>query len=138
MSFGGEMTALLQTFHSPSNQLVRFGCVIRDNKLTYARDVDIVTYMEPDGLTHRGGHATAILTSEEKLVFHFEPYQKGVVSWIHGIACVDIFCKVTCGALVGFSDFEITNNALRGNYRPYLAINAIEANGLHELRRIGD
>jgi hypothetical protein len=133
MSFGSDMTVLLQTFHSPSNQLVRFGCVIRDNKLTYAKDVDIIAYMEPDGLTNRGGRATTLLTTGESLSFEFQPFQRGVVSWIHGIACVDVFCKVTCGSLTGVGDFEMTNNAMRGSYRPYLAINAIEANGMHAM-----
>jgi hypothetical protein len=133
MTFGDHMTALMQTFHSSNNELVRFGCIIRDNKLTYAKDVDIVVYIEPDGLTHRGGRATATLTTGEKLTFEVEPLQKGVVSWIHGISCVDIFCKVTCGDLVGVADLETTNNAQRGGYRPYLAINAIEKNGLHKV-----
>lgn len=133
MSFGQQMTVLVMTFHSPSNQLAKMGCVIRDNTLLYTRDIDILTYLEPDGLTHRGGHIELILISGEKMSFECEPLQKGVVSWIHGIAVVDTICKVTCGDLVGICDFEITNNALRGSYRPYLAINAIERNGLHAM-----
>jgi hypothetical protein len=133
MTFGDQMTALVQTFQSPSNQLVKFGCIIRDNQLTYAEDVDVIAYMEADGLTHRGGHVKVTLTTGEKMQFDFEPFQKGVVSWIHGIACVDIFCKVTCGDMVGVADFETNNNALRGSYRPYLALNAIEKNGLHAM-----
>ena len=60
---------------------------------------------------------------------------KGVVSWIHGIACVDTFCQVKWGDKVGIADFETTNNAMRGGYRPYVAINAIEPNGLHPVGR---
>jgi len=133
MSFGEKMTVLMQTFQSPSNELVKFGCVIRDNTVTYAKDIDVIVHLEADGLTHRGGWVETVLTTGEKLRFDLVPLQKGVVSWIHGIACTDIFCKVTCGDLVGLADLETTNNALRGSYRPYLAINAIEKNGLHAL-----
>lgn len=135
MTFEDGAMALVQTFHSSTDQLVRFGCVIRDSKLTYAKDVDVVTYMEPDGLTHRGGVVTMTLTTGEKLAFECVPLQKGVVSWIHGIACVDTFCRVKWGDKVGIADFETTNNAMRGGYRPYVAINAIEPNGLHPVGR---
>jgi len=47
------------------------------------------------------------------------------------MACVDILCKVTCGDLVGVGDPEMTHNALRGSHLPRLAVNAIEAKGLH-------
>jgi hypothetical protein len=130
-TFPDGTMVLAQTFHSPSNELVRFGCVIRDGKLTYAKDVDVVVYMEPDGLTHRGGYATMTLTTGERLRLDLVPFQKGVASWIHGICCIDTFCEVRCGSLVGIGDLEMTNNAMRGGYRPYLAINAVEANGLH-------
>lgn len=133
MTFEDGAMALAQTFHSSTNELVRMGCVVRDNRLTYAKQVDIVTYLEPDGLTHRGGQVTMTLTTGEKLVFDFVPLQKGVVSWLHGIAAVDTCCKVTCGDKVGMADFEITNNALRGSYRPCVAINGIERNGLHSV-----
>lgn len=130
-TFPDGTMALMQTFHSPNNELVRFGCIIRNNEITYAKDVDVIVYMEPDGLTHRGGRSWMTLTTGEKFVFELEPFQKGVVSWIHGIACVDTFCKVTCGDMVGMGDLEMTNNAMRGSYRPYTAIHAIEKNGLH-------
>ena len=133
-TFPNGMMALMQTFQSPNNELVKFGCVIRDGKLTYAKEVDVIVYIEPDGLTHRGGRSSMTLTTGEKMEFELVPFQKGVVSWIHGIACVDIFCKVTCGDLVGMGDLETTNNAMRGSYRPYLSINAIEANGLHAVK----
>lgn len=134
MTFEDGSMALMHTFHASTNELTRFGCVIRDNQLTYAAEVDIVTYLEPDGLSHRGGKVTAVLTTGERMVFEFVPLQKGVVTWFHGIGCVDTICRVTCGDKVGIADFEITNNALRGAHQPLLAINAIDTNGLHALR----
>ena len=132
-TFENGTMVLMHTFHAQNNEFVQFGCLIRDNKLTYAKDLDILTFVEADGLTHRGGCATMTLVTGEVMNFDFAPLQKGVVSWMHGISCVDTFCKVTCGHLTGLADFETTNNAMRGGYRPYFAINAIEKNGLHKI-----
>jgi len=122
---------LAQTFHSSDEALVRFGCIIRDRKLTYARRVDVLVHLEPDGLTHRGGVVEMELTTGECIRFDAQPLQKGVVSWIHGIACVDTLCRIEIGGVPGICDFEVTNNALRGSHQPKLAINGIAENGLH-------
>jgi hypothetical protein len=133
VTFPDGTMALLQKFLSSKDELTGFGCLIRANTLTYAKDVDVIVYMEPDGLTHRGGRASMTLTTGEQMTFELVPFQKGVVSWLHGMACVDILCRVTCGDMVGVGDLEMTNNALRGNSRPRVAVNAFEANGLHSL-----
>ena len=122
---------LAQTFHSANDELVRFGCIIRDNKLTYASHVDVVIYLEPDGLTNRGGYAEMTLTTGETIRIDCEPVVKGMVSWIHGIACVDTLCEIEVDGVPGICDFETTNNALRGSHEPKLAINGIVENGLH-------
>lgn len=121
-----------QTFHSSDDDLVRFGCIIRNNELTYARHVDILVYLEPDGISHRGGIMDMVLTTGETIHLEAKPLQKGVVSWIHGIACVDTLCSVSVGDEVGICDFETTNNALRGSHRPRLALNAVIENGFNE------
>lgn len=60
MSFGEKMTALVQTFQSPSNELVKFGCIIRDNKLTYAKDVDANGIRKNDRCHIVSEHATIL------------------------------------------------------------------------------
>lgn len=124
---------LAQTFHSSDDALVRFGCIIREHKLTYAKDVDIIMYLEPDGVTHRGGFVDMTLTTGEHLHIECRPLQKGIVSWIHGIACVDTICQIELDGVVGICDFETTNNALRGTHQPKMAVNGIVENGLHPL-----
>lgn len=133
MSFGEQMNALMMIFQSANDRISHLGCVIRDGKLTYAKDIQIITYLESDGLSHRGGHVEAVLTTGERLTFECEALHKGVASWIHGICVVDMMCRVTCGDLVGICDFEIVNNALRGTHQPRIAINAIVENGLHAM-----
>lgn len=132
-TFGPDMALLGMSFMGADNEIKEFGCVIRDNQLIYAKDVDIVVYFESDGLTHRGGHLRMELTTGEVLDCEIEMMQKGVVSVIHDYATVDTMCKITCGDRVGICDFEIANNAQRGRYRPYTALQAIEKNGLHRV-----
>jgi hypothetical protein len=112
---------------------VRFGCIIRDNQLTYAKHVDIIIYLAPDGLSHRGGFVEMTLTTGEQLRMECAPLQKGVVSWIHGIACVDTMCEVTLNGERGICDFETTNNALRGSHQPRMAVNAVIEDGITAL-----
>jgi hypothetical protein len=95
--FNSGTMFLAQTFHSSDDVLVRFGCVIRNNQLTYAQHVDVITYLEPDGLTHRGGRLDMTLTTGEVLQIECTPLQKGIVSWIHGIACIDTICRISLG-----------------------------------------
>ncbi|MGQ0622894.1 MAG: DUF7065 domain-containing protein [Panacagrimonas sp.] len=122
---------LAVTFHSRDDALVRFGCVIREAKLTYAKSVDVVTYLEPDGLSHRGGFVDMTLSTGEALHIECRPLATGTVSWIHGIACVDTLCEIEIGGVRGICDFETTNNALRGTHQPKLAVRGIVENGLH-------
>ncbi|MCY4426747.1 MAG: hypothetical protein OXC05_06920 [Halieaceae bacterium] len=130
-TFDDGTTLLAVSFHGADDQLAKFGCVLRGDTLTYTRDLDILTYMEVDGLTHRGGTVRMTLPTGEVLDMICEPLQKGAVSWIHGISCVDTMCKITLGDRVGICDFETTNNALRGGHRPLVAVNGIEEDGLH-------
>ena len=132
-TFGPDLTILALTFMGADNVVKELGCVIRDSKLIYAKHVDIVVYFESDGLTHRGGHLRMELTTGETMDIEMEMMQKGVVSFIHGYATVDTMCKMTYGDRIGFCDLEIANNAQRGHYRPYTAMNAIEKNGLHKV-----
>ncbi|WP_342806336.1 hypothetical protein [Alteromonas sp. M12] len=130
---GENFSFLAQTFHSSDDDLVRFGCFIQDNTLTYAKDVEVITYLEADGLTNRGGQVVMTLTTNEILTIDCTPLQKGAVSWIHGIACVDTLCKFKVGTREGVCDFEVTNNALRGSIQPRLAINGIVNKGLNRI-----
>jgi len=132
-TFGPDMTILALSFMGADNVVNEFGCVIKDNKMIYAKDVDIVIYFESDGLTHRGAHMKMELTTGEIMDIECEMLQKGVVSFIHGYGTVDTMCKMTCGDRVGICDVEIANNTQRGHYRPYTALQAIEKNGLHKV-----
>ena len=133
-TFGPDLTILALSVLGTDDQIVSFGCVVRDNKLTYSYKVDIVTYMEHDSLTHRGGHLKMELTTGEVIDIDLVPLQKGVVSWMaDAMSTTDTMCKMIYGDRVGICDFEISTNPGRGGHRARVATNGFTEDGLHKL-----
>ncbi len=62
-TFGPHFSFLFLSYHSSKDDLASFGWVVRDNVLTYAKAVDIITYTEIDGITNRGGEVRFELTT---------------------------------------------------------------------------
>jgi hypothetical protein len=107
-----------------------FGLVLKDGKLYRATDVDIVTYIEPDGFTHRGGRVRVTLSTGEVMDMECEILQKGTVNSHHGNTWLDTFCKMTYGDKVGVCDFEIANRPFQGTQPPVCLEKAVMKNGL--------
>lgn len=145
-TFGPELTVLAVSVLATDDNIAEFGCVIRDGVLTYADTVDITTYLESDGLTHRGGRLRMELPGEHPLEIAIDPLQKGAVSWMVDLMAVtDTMCTLTIGGSgqsdssdgrrVGICNFEVSNNAGRGRFRPRFAVNGVTEDGLHLTRK---
>jgi hypothetical protein len=131
-TFGPEMTVLAVAVLGTDDTIAEFGCVIREGTLTYADTVDMVTYLEHDALTHRGGRTRMELPGGETLVIDIEPLQRGAVSQMPGsLAVTDTMSRITCDGRVGICNYEISNNASRGRHFPRFAINGVSEDGLH-------
>ena len=128
-TFGPELTFSLLTFHAVSGELVRTGFVVRDGVATAATDVDLLTYMEPDGFSHRGGRALVGLADGDELEFEFDLVD-GMHWETHGVEAMEAICVARCGDLVGFADFEAVTNARNGRDPINLSIGAGMENGL--------
>ena len=129
--FDANLTVFAMTFLSPDGTLSRFGLVKKGDKLIAAKQVDIVTYIEADGFTHRGGRVRLLLATDEVMEFECEALQKGTVNSHHGNTWLDTFCKMTCGDKIGVCDFEIANRAFQGTTLPVCLERAVMTNGLH-------
>lgn len=133
-TFGPDLSILANSTLLIGDVNYEFGCVMRDNKIIYTDKVDIVTYLEHDGLTHRGGHLHMELTTGEILDIELEVLQKGSVNWAADtMAITDTMCRMVYGDRIGICNFEISNNATRGRHRPTFALNGFTENGLHLL-----
>ncbi len=128
--FDASLSIFAMTFLSPDGTMSSFGLVNKDGKLIRAEKVDIVTYIEADGFTHRGGHLKLKLANGEELETECEILQKGTVNSHHGNTWLDTFCKMTCGDKIGVCDFEIANRPFQGTTAPVCLEKAITDNGL--------
>jgi hypothetical protein len=129
--FDENLSLLAMTLIGVDDKLINMGCVFRDNQLIYTDEVEIVTYLESDGLSHRGGQVTMKLSTGEVFEIECTPIQKGAVSMVHCVPVVDTLCEMRMDDKIGFCDFETANNTLQGKRKPVVGMNAFVENGMH-------
>jgi hypothetical protein len=119
-TFGPDLSFGSICWHSADDALVKVGYLVRDGELLYAQDVDVITYLDVDGLTHRGGEVAWSMPDGSGLRLHARPFD-AVVAQLHNVYYID---------RAGMCDFEISNNARLGDSPVSLAINAAFGEGL--------
>jgi hypothetical protein len=129
--FGPSHSFCALSWLGEDGTLRKFGFLIRGEKVIYANDVDIVTAIEVDGVTHRGGKVRMALANGELAEVTVEPLAKGILSFHHNVAMFDMLCRATMGEHVGICDFETTNNSQQGAKRPTNLIRGVIDNGFY-------
>jgi hypothetical protein len=122
LSFGSVV------WQSKDGALVRGGYVVRKGEVHYADDLEVVTYLDVDGLTHQGGEVVWHF-GEEELRLRCAPVD-GVLFVHHDVAWVDILCEVEHDGMTGVCDFEISTNPRQGNGPILASLNANVVEGL--------
>lgn len=122
-SCGPKMAVFAVAWHSASNQMFSFGWMVRDNVVTVASKVDIVTYFAIDSASNIGGRVDMELVTGETFKVECTPVAKAFHSVHRGIDCVDRICSfhVTGEGQTfpeGFGDFESTVNPHLGTRDP--------------------
>jgi hypothetical protein len=87
-----------------------------------------VTWLEADGMTHRGGELVLTFGSEERRFVC-----TALDGWLnehHDVAWVDELCAVEHQGRSGYCDFEISNNARMGSAPVHVSLRAVDSNGL--------
>jgi len=130
-AFGPDLSFCALTFHSVDDALVQVAWIVRHDTLTYTSNVDIVTFLDTDGVSVRGGALEMTLTTGEVLNMTFEAVAPSSLSYFHTIGTVDTLCKVTCGERVGVADFQISNNPQQGDRPPKALAGGITDSGWH-------
>lgn len=87
-TFGPDLSFGSMCWHAADDSFVKVGYLVRDGELIFAEDVDVVTWMEADGLTHRGGEITWFLPGGEEFRLECRKVD-GVVSQLHGAVYID-------------------------------------------------
>jgi hypothetical protein len=116
------------TWLGPEGPLSRGGYVVRDGVVEVADSADVVTWLEADGMSHRGGEL--VLTfGDEELRFVCRR-RDGWLNVHHDVAWIDILCDVEHAGRMGYCDFEVSNNARMGSAPVRVSLNALDTNGL--------
>jgi hypothetical protein len=127
-TFGPALSFGSTVWHAADGSFVKVGYVVRDGEITIAEDVDIVTWMEADGYTHRGGIVTWTLPGGEELRLECQLID-AVVAELHSAKYIDALCRVDYQGRSAVCDFEISNNARNGSATPSLALAANGVDG---------
>jgi hypothetical protein len=135
--FGSDLTIQAFSWYGADGSLTKFGYIRRGDEILVPKDVDIVSFIEIDGITNRGGMAKLTLENGEVFDCRFEPLAPGAVSYQHSYPCQDTMCKVTLngGERVGVGCFEATNNTTHGLEKPNpkVLVGGIMDNGIFRI-----
>jgi hypothetical protein len=125
---GAEFAFAAITAQASTGRLVRTGYIWRDGRIIPAREVDAVAYIEPDGLTHRGGQLRLTLPDGELIQIRFAA-RAGVVFQRGTVVMVEMMCEAEGHGLTGYCDAEISTNPRNGTGPVHLALNAATTDG---------
>lgn len=113
-NFGPDFNCNAMCWLDEKENLGRYGYVRRGETIYVTHDVDIVTFMEPDGISHRGGICRYNLSTGEHVEISCTPVYKGLISRHHTLALNDTMCWAKYGDRIGATCFESNNNRQAG------------------------
>jgi hypothetical protein len=125
---GEECAFAAITAQAASGRLVRTGYLWRGGAVTHATAVDVIAYLEPDGLTHRGGRIRLTLP-DEQVVEILCTARAGVAFQRGTVVMVEMMCEAEGLGLKGYCDAEISTNPRNGKGPIQLTLNATTVDG---------
>lgn len=126
---GPELSFSAVVVQGPGHRYIREGAIVRHGEVTPASTVDIVTWIEPDGISHRGGEVRFLLDTGEELRMTCRAMD-GMVFDQREFLTVETLCTVEVEGTgqVGICDFEMSNGI---THRPIThALAAVASDGL--------
>ena len=126
---GPELTVCTLGWLGVDGRMANFGVVVRNGVFEYAESVDYITFMEPDGPSHRGGEVT--FQMRDGATIALRPEIVDAVLHEYGgpggaaLSAVDSVRIVEYDGLRGFGNLEITNNAKDGSDRVRAVVRAV-------------
>lgn len=127
---GDELAFAAITAQANTGRLVRAGYVWRKGgPVVHAKDVDVVAYVEPDGLTHRGGFLRLTLPDDGVVEVRFAA-KAGVLFQRGTVVMAEMMCEAEGHGLRGYCDAEISSNPRNGKGPVHAALNATTADGV--------
>lgn len=131
-TFGPDFTFCAWSIHSATNDKVEsFGWVVKDqNRIVFAEDIEIISYVEVDSASTRGGRIIMRLADGDILDCELTAQAPGLVNWFdtHKFANNNTLCRAEANGRVGAGMFESMMNFHHGVRTPGLMQRAIAVN----------
>lgn len=106
-----------------------YGYMIRDGEPQTLRDVGILSTLDWDAITPRGGEGTFALPDGARGLVRHEP-SDGIVLHVRGYTAIESIGTARFGDRVGMSNFEACTNPAGGSLPPVLTLGANNGAGL--------
>jgi hypothetical protein len=116
--FGDDFIAQPISMIGPDRTLHQLGYLYRDDTVIIPKQTSILTFMEADGMSSRGGIATFTLDSGEKLDIHYTNIVPGAMNRHRGLPCSETMATVRCGDRTGVGAYTIAENTMSGTELP--------------------
>lgn len=131
-TFGPDLSCNAICFYDETGRLSQWGYVRRGDRIIVAKEVDVIAYMEADGISNRGGVVRYVLPDGEELRVALRPVNKGMISRQHTAVINDTICWAEVGDMVGVAVFETNSNPQGGTLIPTQQglVRAIVENGV--------
>jgi hypothetical protein len=114
--FGKDLSLQMITWYASNKSLGKFGYVLKNDEIIVPITIDVVSFVEIDGITNRGGKIVLTLDDGETLECVYSPIGPGGVSDHHKYPVRDTLCTVVLnrGERVGVGCYEAGFNAMGG------------------------
>jgi hypothetical protein len=117
-TFGSDLSCNVLALYNQHSEASTWGYVRRENTVMTCDAVDVVTFVEADGISHRGGIVRYTLPDGEVFEVIYERVNRGMLSRQHQVVINDTACYARHGDRLGGACYEITNNILAGTLIP--------------------
>ena len=134
-TFSPDYTFCAWSIHSDTNDAVEsFGWVVKNtDTIVFARRIEIVSYVEVDSASVRGGRIRMDLADGDTLDCELTAVAPGLVNWFdtHKFANNNTLCSAVCNGQVGAGMFESMMNFHQGTRAPGKMQRALASNGFY-------
>lgn len=104
--------------NASSDSVESFAWLVRDGVVNFAKDVDMIAYVENDGSTTRGGHLTLTLADGGTFDCELTATAPGIMCRVHNMFNNNTLCVATAEGRTGSGMFETSLNFHQGTREP--------------------
>jgi hypothetical protein len=130
--FGPDLSFCAYAIHNASSDSIEtFGFVAKGDTVHFAKNVDIVAYVENDSSTTRGGHIKLTLPNGELIDCELTSVAPGIMCHVHNMFNNNTLCRALCNGRAGSGMFETSMNFHQGSREPVRMVGNLEKSGYY-------